>query len=218
MSDMNKYSCFNFHYKKVENDVIRYKNYLIDKDILDIGSNIGFYSLAICRNLNYKSLHLFEPCKDYFEHSKIMLKDYNNIHYNNFGLGNIEETLTLYKNPGDNIGWNTFLDKDPNQSDNFINKMNKELCNIKILDDYYKDISNIDFIKIDVEGYEHNVINGGLKLISKFKPYLFIEVGWGKKHPCWDKCEESYRKIFEMGYKNIEFTNYTQDILFEPFK
>jgi len=160
---------------------------------------------------------LFEPSKVYFEDSKIILKDFSNIHYNNYGLGNIEETKILYKCPDKNIGWNTFLKKDPNQDKNFTDKMIPEKCEIKVLDTYYKDIENIDFIKIDVEGYEHYVLEGSLQLIEKFKPYLFVEIGWGKNHPQWKKCKEVYRKVFEIGYKNINFENKTQDVLFEPF-
>jgi len=37
-------------------------------------------------------------------------------------------------------------------------------------------INRIDFIKIDVEGSELNVIKGGLKSIGKFKPNMVIEV------------------------------------------
>jgi hypothetical protein len=96
--------------------------------------------------------------------------------------------------------------------------MIKEECEIKILDKYYINIDNIDFIKIDVEGYEHKVLNGSLNLINKFKPHLLIEVGWGTNHPYWSECNDIYRKIFEIGYKNIEFTNKTEDILFVPYK
>jgi hypothetical protein len=34
---------------------------------------------------------------------------------------------------------------------------------------------NIDFIKIDVEGYDHLVIKGMLKSIKKYKPIIFVE-------------------------------------------
>lgn len=214
---LERYNNFLYHYNQTEDHVKLYKHLLENKDIIDIGSNIGFFSLSICKNINYKSLHLFEPSKVYFEDSKIILQDYNNIYFNNYGLGNMEETKTLYKSPSKNIGWNTFLEKDPNQPKQFTDQMIHEDCHIKILDTYYKDIDNIDFIKIDVEGYEHNVLSGSLQLIQKFKPHLFVEVGWGTNHPYWNECEEVYRKIFEIGYKNINFTNETQDILFEPF-
>src|SRR6185295_2231176 len=37
-------------------------------------------------------------------------------------------------------------------------------------------VKRINLIKIDVEGYELNVVRGGLDTIRKFKPILFIEL------------------------------------------
>ena len=88
-----------------EKQILSYNTYLLNKDILDIGSNIGLISLAICNNLKYKSIHLFEPIS------------------NNVGVGNINEEKILYSSKDDNIGWNTFLKKDLLQNDIFINKM-----------------------------------------------------------------------------------------------
>lgn len=211
---MDKINRFRYHYSNCENIVKKYIKYLNKSDILDIGSNVGFFSEAIAKNMKYRSIHLFEPSKEYYEYSKILLQKYNNIYFNNYGLSNIDETKILYKSPNKNIGWNTFLEKDPNQKDDFINNMIKEECIVKKLDDY--EINNVDFIKIDVEGFEHKVLEGGMQLISKFKPYLLIEVGWGTNHPNWDECEKQYNKLFEIGYKKINFKNQTEDILFEP--
>jgi FkbM family methyltransferase len=202
--------------QKFENQILKYSMYLKNKDILDIGSNIGLISLGICKNLNYKSIHLFEPNNNYFNYSKELLKNYNNIYYNNVGVGNINEEKTLYSCRSANIGWNTFLTKDPLQNDNFINKMDKQVCKIIKLDDYYKDVNNIDFIKIDVEGYEAYVIEGAFELIKKFKPYIYVEVGWGTNHPYWEYNNTIYNKLFDIGYKPILFTDKTEDILFEP--
>ena len=199
-----------------EKQILSYNTYLLNKDILDIGSNIGLISLAICNNLKYKSIHLFEPNPHYLSYSKKILTEYDNIFFNNVGVGNINEEKILYSSKDDNIGWNTFLKKDPLQNDNFINKMDQYLCKIIKLDDYYKNIDNIDFIKIDVEGYEAYVIEGAFELIKKFKPYIYVEVGWGTEHPYWNYNIEIYNKLFDIGYKKIEFSNKTEDILFEP--
>lgn len=43
-----------------------------------------------------------------------------------------------YTNKGENIGWNTFLEKDLLQNDNFINNMDKYVCEIIKLDDFIK--------------------------------------------------------------------------------
>jgi FkbM family methyltransferase len=199
-----------------ETQILNFNDYLKNKDIIDIGSNIGLISLAICKNLNFNSLHLFEPNTFYFNYSKKILAEYKNIYFNNVGVGNINTEEILYSCKKDNIGWNTFLKKDPMQNDNFINNMEQSLCKIVKLDDYYKDINNIDFIKIDVEGYEAYVIEGALNLINKFKPYIYVEVGWGTQHPYWNYNEIIYNKLFMIGYKKVDFSDKTQDILFEP--
>ncbi len=53
--------------------------------------------------------------------------------------------------------------------------MIKEECILKKLDDYK--IDNVNFIKIDLEGLEDKVLEGGMNLILKYKPYILIEVG-----------------------------------------
>ena len=208
----NFYNCK----KKFEDQILKYSKLLENKDILDIGSNIGLITLSICKKLQYNSIHLFEPNINYFNYSKQLLSNNNNIYYNNVGVSNINEEKILYSCKSENIGWNTFLTKDPLQNDNFINNMDQQVCKIIKLDDYYKDINNIDFIKIDVEGYEAYVIEGAFELIKKFKPYIYVEVGWGTNHPYWEYNKNIYNKLFDIGYKSIIFTDKTEDILFEP--
>ena len=50
--------------------------------------------------------------------------------------------------------------------------------NVTTLDDYLMgmELDSVNFIKIDVEGFEINVLKGAKKIIEKFKPSLFIEV------------------------------------------
>mgnify|MGYP003118054505 CR=1 FL=1 len=213
---MSKLEKFRYHYLNCETTVKEYSSLLEDSDILDIGSNVGFFSEAIVKNVNYKSIHLFEPSKEYYDYSKsnVSLQNSKNIFFNNYGLGNTNSQSILYKSSDDNIGWNTFLKKDPLAPANFLSKMIKENCTIKKLDDYK--LKNIDFIKIDVEGLEHKVLEGGLKIIKKFKPYILIEVGWGTSHPDWKECNKIYERLFDLGYEKINFESYTQDILFKP--
>ena len=218
---MSKLEKFRYHYLNCEMAVKEYSSLLEDSDILDIGSNVGFFSEAIVKNVNYKSIHLFEPSKEYYDYSKsnVSLQNSKNIFFNNYGLGNSNSQSILYKSPNDNIGWNTFFKKDPNQTEGdflskTLSKMIKETCTIKKLDDYK--LKNIDFIKIDVEGLEHRVLEGGLKIIKKFKPYILVEVGWGTSHPDWKECNKIYERLFDVGYERINFESYTQDILFKP--
>lgn len=215
---MNKFDHFyRLHYQTCLAEVTCYSDIIQNKTILDIGSNIGLFSLAIVNTLTYKSIHLFEPSKELISYSQTLLSKFQNIYYNNVGLGDNLEQKVLYKNLGDNIGWNTVLTKDPNQHGDFYNYMETEVIDVVCLDNYYKNITDIGFIKIDVEGYERQVIDGSLCLIEKFKPFLLIEVGWGMSHPEWDLNKLTYNKLFDIGYETINFhSSNTENVLFIP--
>ena len=45
------------------------------------------------------------------------------------------------------------------------------------LDRLFNDISNVNFLKIDVDGFDYKVLSGARKLINNFKPIVFIELG-----------------------------------------
>ena len=69
------------------------------------------------------------------------------------------------------------------QDDNSLwteNAINSKIINtpVNTIDNFVKEnnISKIDFIKIDVEGSELNVLNGAIKSLVKFKPIVIFEV------------------------------------------
>jgi FkbM family methyltransferase len=203
------------HYQTCVKQVNQIKSILEKKVIIDVGSNIGLFSKAIVENVDYEHIYLFEPSIEYFNKSKEILKSFSNITYNNCGLDLCNKKLTLFKD-NKNIGWNTIYTKDPMQSETFYKKMVSEEINVVKLDDYYKDIEDVGFIKIDVEGYERNVLEGSWDIIKKFKPYILIEVSWGTNHPDWELNKNTYEKLFSLGYEKVDFSNHTEDILFKP--
>ena len=71
--------------------------------------------------------------------------------------------------------------------------------NMKTLDQIVNEneISKIDWIKIDVEGAEENVIRGGLAAINKFKSKMLIEC-----HPFLDlKITNNIKELLKFNYK-----------------
>lgn len=200
--------------------VLENSNHLKNAVIIDVGSNIGIFAKCIAETLPYNHIHLFEPSKEYLEESKKILEKFSNITFNNCGLSDVNNELILYKSKDDNIGWNTLYEKDPLQDKSFLNRMNIESVKVVKLDDYYKDIEKIDFIKIDVEGYERNVLEGSWGLIEKFKPYILVEVAWGINHPDWELNKKTYEKLFSLGYEKIDLDSIenTKDVLFKPIK
>ena len=184
-----------WHYPTCLKTVKENADYLKDKVIIDIGSNIGLFTKAIVEIIPYAHIHLFEPSKEYFEESKKILNNSPNITFNNYGLSDKNKTLNLYKSKDRNIGWNTLIEIDPFHGNYFSDVMDIEVVKLVKLDDYYKDIDVIDFIKIDVEGHERQVIEGAWDLIKKFKPYILIEALWGIYHPEWNLNKKVYEQL-----------------------
>ena len=99
-------------------------------------------------------VHYFDPVNEFIENLK-KIENLNKISYfNNFGLG--EENKEIYYYPKYESFYNRI------NSCYICDDANKILLNIKKGKDYIinNNIKNIDFLKIDTEGYELNVLQG----------------------------------------------------------
>ena len=152
------------------------KKNIIENDVylLDIGANIGWYSLILGKKgFNVIS---FEPSKlNYY----ILLKNYClnkdiSMTIINRGLDIEEKNSTIY-HPLDNLGDAIIF-----HNDSKINKSNyfKEEIKITRLSNYieYLKDKNLALIKLDIEGYEEKAIKGGIDLIIKYHiPFILME-------------------------------------------
>lgn len=137
---------------------------------IDIGAHIGTYSIILSKCC--KTVYSFEPQKAILDCLTVGLCINNsyNINYENIALGNKESTMKLYISSDDSL----FSSLRPE----IYHAMNlpilrTEEVKIKTLDSY--GFNKIDFIKINTEGYELEVIKGaGLTLINNnFPPIIF---------------------------------------------
>ena len=113
----------------------------------------------------------------------------NNIELYEYALSN-EEIQTEMITIDYNSGMSSFVEK------KFKEPISKVIVNTKTLDSF--NLPKVDFMKIDVEGYEKNVIIGGEKTIKKYHPKIYMEV--------WDKNLKSITKIMNsMGYSVNKF-------------
>ncbi len=153
-----------------EADMLRLiKSNLTDDDVfLDIGANIGQHSLYASRHCSH--VYSFEPIRRLCEQldSSIFINDFLNINTYNYALGNDNVSLPIYGSVS-NMGASSLV-----TSENRV-----KIQNIKVLrlDDVYQSIglTRCDMVKIDVEGYELDVLLGAAKLIAKYKPKILIE-------------------------------------------
>tara|TARA_B100000963_G_scaffold357254_1_gene378992 strand:- start:735 stop:1394 length:660 start_codon:yes stop_codon:yes gene_type:complete len=209
------------HKKNCERIIQKHINLIPNNGIIfDIGSNLGMFSEVLLDIYPNIQIHAFEPVKEYYEYSiKKLELPKNNVKINNFGLSNKSEEKYIFidsKENTNNPGWNTYIQEKTQQ------KMNKIKTKLKTLNEYCLDnnITQIDFIKIDTEGFEAYVLDGfldTLKILEK-KPYMLIEIGWGSKHPHFNFSKKIFDELYKLGYvsENINFLKGTSDILFTP--
>lgn len=141
-----------------------------DKTFLDIGANIGLMSLHAANSLNGKGKVIaFEPVQFFYDklNSNLSLNNFNNVITIKKGVGSIATKIPIYLDGGCPSVISTFRDE----------KGATEMIEIEPLDDIVKNesIADIEFIKIDVEGFEFDVLKGARQTIIKNKPVLCIE-------------------------------------------
>ncbi len=136
--------------------------------IFDVGANKGDFSQMILSHLtgiqNFY-LHSFEPSKITFAELRARIKKQSHIHLNNFALGKNETTADLfYEKAGSGLA---SLAK-RNLSHLNIDFNESEKVDVKTVDAYCaaNKIKLIDLLKIDVEGYEMDVLSGSVEMFD----------------------------------------------------
>lgn len=142
--------------------------------VIDIGTNVGEVLMNFAKLVgNGGAVYGFEP--DTINYNRCVenlnLNNFKNIYLEKLGLGHTKGKFKLIVNTPSNRGGNRIVSTI--NTDN-----NLEEIDIITLDEYIenKQIHSINLIKIDVEGFELNVLKGAVNTLRKFKPILFIEV------------------------------------------
>jgi len=146
--------------------------------VLDGGSNIGFFCIPVAQKLKPLGTKLiaFEPQRllYYALAGSIALNDLSNCSVLNMGLSDKSGIATLppnidYSHTQD-FGCVSITDSTTDIEKNYLD--DTAVCTISI-DEMH--LPQLDFIKLDVEGYEIKAIRGAINSIKKFRPILWVE-------------------------------------------
>ena len=142
------------------------------KVILDIGANICSKSMLFSTLNPSARILSFEPHPVTYKKAlaNLKLNHFENIELHNLGLGDKKEVVKLFEVNQHNPGMNRILNHDTEFP--YI-EIEVDLLETVMLQNA---VDKIDFVKIDVEGYEYAVLKGGEEIIKLSKPIIFLEL------------------------------------------
>ena len=134
---------------------------------VDVGANIGYLALvAAAKTGKSGKVFAFEPVKSTFDilHQNKVLNEFEQLETFQFALGNKTEKLIIYP------------EKENRGGASIVNQRSEkgEEIEVKRLDDMQLD-TKVNMLKIDVEGFEWEVLKGAERTIKKDRPILILE-------------------------------------------
>jgi len=203
-----------------EYDLLDYiDNHYKSGTIIDVGSCIGNHMLFFSKIA--ENVYSFEPCLPNFvlQYHNILLNELQNVKLFNCALGDKNKIANIDYKRDNKILTNHPLKEHKSGINNteyvtnygnsqIVDIKTKTLCILKCLDDF--DIEDVSIIKIDVEGYELNVLKGAINTIKKYKPDLYMEI----------TNEKQYNEILEflMQFKYDTVISFPQHHMYRIYK
>jgi len=148
-----------------------------ERDVIDIGANIGFYTVLFAKNLNRRKVLSIEPTKNALQRL-----------YKNIQLNNIVDKVIVFEGAISDCAGRDQI-KTLNGKEEYSTLGHWEHPSIKNenFTTYEIEVSTIDdlvskyslepgFIKIDVEGLEHLVLKGSKTTLENKRPVILSEL------------------------------------------
>lgn len=136
------------------------KNTINVKSFIDVGANKGQFSLLVNSLFPKKSILAFEPIRSEYLIYKQIFENIKNVKCFNVGLGSKVETKQLYLTKSKDSS--SFFKPSKIQNNLFrnTNVVSTQTVKIKKLSSFLHRLKKPIFLKIDVQGYELEVLKG----------------------------------------------------------
>ena len=145
-----------------------------DTTIIDVGANLGIYSLYFSKKHTSCQVYSYEPVSSVFKSFKksVDINNLTNLHPYLLAVGSdcCETEIYAATEATYNKGLSSIMNNfDLNET--YI----KEKTNIITLDSHIKKYNRVSLIKIDVQGLEKNVLDGAIEIIKRDSPVIIFE-------------------------------------------
>lgn len=168
--------------------------------VLDIGANVGQFSTSIRKTLPEAQIYAFEPIEECFAALSRNLRKDNLVQCFPYALGTEDDSTVLNKNeftPSSSLlpMTNTQVAEFPHTA-----KTSATKVEVRRLDSTAPtlDLSGPLLIKMDVQGFELHVIDGGRETLRQAS-VLIIEVSFVEFYKGQPSFDDLYREIHDLG-------------------
>ena len=155
--------------------------------VFDVGANIGEWTLTMANGVGTQGrVYSFEPTPFLFDALKktVVANQFNQVIVSPYALSDKSKTMDFYIQYDENELLDARLSRlgSPADFKEWITdgkKAKKIQVKTITLDEFAvkEKLERLDFIKIDAEGYESAIVEGGLTVLKKFRPNLILECG-----------------------------------------
>lgn len=131
------------------------------KVVFDVGANVGEWTQIVLENNSHAEVHCFEPSMDTFK-ALLANKFISKVRCNNIGLGSAREEKKFYVFGNESTVNSVYL------RDGMV-PLREYVIKIDTIDNYCakNGVRRVDFLKIDVEGNELEVLKGAQKMLQE---------------------------------------------------
>lgn len=181
---------------------------------LDVGGNIGLQSIRMSQSVGKTGkVYAFEPLnylQEKFNHN-IKLNRADNVTLFPYALSDAEVEAEFTVNPQ---SWNqgTF-----SLADNQLGA-EKQKVSIKVADQLPElvALSSLSLVKIDVEGFEYQVLRGMTQLLQKHKPRIIFEYDDNYWKNTGQDIQSCYEFLTGLGYSLYQIDKFSCDFIDHP--
>jgi FkbM family methyltransferase len=175
---------------------------------IDIGANIGLFTLIAADIVGRSGRVIaFEPTPETYRRllGNIELNKFDNIDAYSIGLSNSPQKLKFNISSNGYDAWNSFANS---VCSNLQEQIDVNVSTLDLVLDKYEK-SKIKLVKIDAEGWEKFILQGGTNFLSNYSPQLLVEFTEQNTFDAGYMVQEIYDYMVDLGYMWYRIDNGT---------